>query len=124
MIDLLMVRLHDELAERTAAVSVNLEQRRPNNTLTRTINGAKVEENVFQSIFLYPGFDVTKFQRVNDQFQAVSYVLVRHHTYDEKNKDDISDKWGKSKLKEPTYSFSLGPTAAPQSPNLLVSTQI
>lgn len=52
MIDLLMVRLHDELAERTAAVSVNLEERRPNNTLTRTINGAKVEKMYSEHLFI------------------------------------------------------------------------
>lgn len=32
MINLLVVRLHDEFAERTAAVSVNLEQMKPNKT--------------------------------------------------------------------------------------------
>lgn len=80
MIDLLVVGLHDEFAERTAAVSVNLEQMEANNALNRAINSGKL---VFQGIFSYPGFDITKSQCVNDQFQAVPYILVRRYTYNE-----------------------------------------
>lgn len=35
------------------------------------------------SIFSYPGFDIAKSQRINDQVQAVPYVLVRRHTYND-----------------------------------------
>lgn len=55
MIDLLVVRLHDEFAERTAAVSVNLEQMKPNKTLTRTINGAIVETMYSRASFYTQG---------------------------------------------------------------------
>lgn len=44
MIDLLVVGLHDEFAERTAAVSVNLEQMEPTNAYDGAMNSGK---NVF-----------------------------------------------------------------------------
>lgn len=69
MIDLLMVRLHDELAERTAAVSVNLEQRRPNNTLTRTINGAKVEKMYSRASFYTQGLTSPNFNASMTNFR-------------------------------------------------------
>lgn len=73
------------------------------------------------SIFSYPGFDIAKSQRINDQVQAVPYVLVRRHTYNDILVGKVPDNL---KKKELTYSFSSGPIAAPQSPNLLAPTEI
>lgn len=63
MIDLLVVGLHDEFAERTAAVSVNLKQMEPNIALDWAIDSG---EKMYSKA--YPGFDVTESQCISDQF--------------------------------------------------------